>query len=43
MEVFLNNIKEGVDKLRKTSEVVKIVTHLDADGLSFWRDNNKSS
>ena len=34
MEVFLNNIKEGVDKLRKTSEVVKIVTHLDADGLS---------
>ncbi len=34
MEVFLNKIKGGVDKLRKLNGLVKIVTHIDADGLS---------
>ncbi|MBI2498960.1 DHH family phosphoesterase [Candidatus Woesearchaeota archaeon] len=34
MEFFLNKIKEGVNKLKKLSGVVKIITHIDADGLS---------
>lgn len=34
MEVFLNKIKEGVDKFKKLKGVVKIITHIDSDGLS---------
>ncbi|MEK6934259.1 MAG: DHH family phosphoesterase [Nanoarchaeota archaeon] len=34
MEKFLNKIKEGVAKFKKLNGIVKIVTHLDADGLS---------